>query len=143
MISLLEVLGVSDLVMDTTEKISVNFGKTLESYDKTQDNFFGVVNNGVVGVYNVADDVVDKGAQIIYDTEIRAISSFDNIIEKVAMILYDTLEVFSYLFLFMIIVVIIILLIFHEELLEFSKSLSEVLLRVLGGFVPKIPVAAV
>lgn len=140
--TILSAIGVTEIITDTTEKISLNFGKTLESYDKTQENFFGVVDNGVVGVYNVADDVVDKGAQIIYDTEIRAISSFDNIIEKVAMILYDTLEVFSYLFMFMIIVVIIILLLFHAELLEFSKSLSETLLRVLGGLVPKIPVAS-
>ncbi len=132
MTSVLELLGVSDLIMDTTGKISLN-------YDRTQENFFETVNTGMTGVYNITDDVVDKGAQIIYDTEVRAISSFDNIINKVAILIYDTLEVFSYLFLFAIIVVIIVLLIFHDEMLEFSKSLSEVLLRVLGGLAPRMP----
>lgn len=135
-VSIADLLGISDIIKDTTQKVTVSFARGLDSYDKTQENFFNVVDDGVTGLYNVADDVVDKGSQIIYDTEIRAISSFDNIVEKVAMILYDTLEVFSYLLMFMVIIVMIILLIFHNELLDFVKTLSEVALKILGGFVP-------
>jgi hypothetical protein len=128
--SMLSLFGVTQLV---TEKIRWGYGKTLDSYDKTQENFFGSVDNGVTGIYNVVDDVVDKGAQIVYDGEVRAFSTVDNVVEKVATLLYDTLEIVSWVVMFMVIVVVIILIVFHQELFDFTHDISQLVVRIIGS----------
>lgn len=130
--SLLGVLGVSEIITDTTSKISANFKDIVSVANNTQDNVATVANNAVIGTYNTVSGAVNTAGQIVYDTEVRTLTTVSEFLNRGTELIYDIIEIISYMALFSVVVILSTMLLFHDEIFRIVAGII-VLLNGLGS----------